>query len=115
MKIKKAEKTTKDDVDYTKLVNEYTSKFYDVNNYYDKDMTSDNDGFVKFFKNNKLDTNSNTIKLESGDENNFNFISENDGMIESIEMNIKNKLSKVSDLYKSFDDLYDTKGIIVAV
>ena len=44
---KKAEKTTKDDVDYTKLVNEYTSKFYDVNNYYDKDMTSDNDGFVK--------------------------------------------------------------------
>ena len=112
---KKSEKASKDDVDYTKLVNEYTSKFYDVNNYYDKDMTSDNDGFVKFFKNNKLDTNSNSIKLESGDENNFNFISENDGMIESIEMNIKNKLNKVSDLYKSFDDLYDTKGIIVAV
>lgn len=112
---KKSEKASKNDVDYTKLVNEYTSKFYDVNNYYDKDMTSDNDGFVKFFKNNKLDTNSNSIKLESGDENNFNFISENDGMIESIEMNIKNKLNKVSDLYKSFDDLYDTKGIIVAV
>ena len=53
--------------------------------------------------------------MESGDENNFNFISENDGMIESIEMNIKDKLNKVSDLYKSFDDLYDTKGIIVAV
>ena len=112
---KKAEKSSKDEVDYTKLVNEFTSKFYDVNNYYDKDMTSDNDGFIKFFKNNKLNTNSNSIKLESGDENNFNFISENDGMIESIEMNIKNKLNKVSDLYKSFDDLYDTKGIIVAV
>ena len=112
---KKTEKASKDEVDYTKLVNEYTSKFYDVNNYYDKDMTSDNDGFVKYFKNNKLDTNDSTIALESGDENNFKFISENDGMIESIEMNIKDKLSKVSDLYKSFDDLYDTKGIIVAI
>ena len=107
--------TKKKDVDYSKLVNDYTSQFYDMNSYYDKDMTSQNDSFLKYFKNNKFVCNDNNITLDSGNENNFNYICQNDNILESIEIDIKEKVNKVTLLYKSFDEMYDTKEIIVPI
>ena len=106
----------KSDVDYANVVNEFSSKFYDMNNYYDKDMINDNGGYVKYFENNKIDISigSNTT-LDSGNENNFSFINKNDNILESIENQIKEKMGKISDLYKSFDDIYEAKEIIVPI
>ena len=106
----------KSDVDYANVVNEFSSKFYDMNNYYDKDMINDNGGYAKYFENNKIDISigSNTT-LDSGNENNFSFINKNDNILESIENQIKEKMGKISDLYKSFDDIYEAKEIIVPI
>ena len=105
----------KDKEDYNKIVNDFTSQFYDMNSYYDKEMTNDNDSFVKYFKNNKINSSDNN--LESGNDNNFNFISqnENDSSLESIEKLIKIKIDDISELYKSYDLTYNTKGIIVPI
>ena len=115
---KKSEKDIKNnlkksDVDYANVVKEFSSKFYDMNNYYDKDMSNDNDGYVKYFENNTIDISigSNTT-LDSGNENNFSYINKNDNTLESIENQIK---EKISDLYKSFDDAYEAKEIIVSI
>ena len=105
----------KKDVDYSKLVNDYTSQFYDMNSYYDKEMISENQSFVKYFKNKKLDINDSNTTLDSGNENNFIFICQNDNILEDIEINIKEKLKKSSDLYQSFEEIYGTNEIIVPV
>jgi len=109
-------KLKKSDVDYANVVKEFSSKFFDMNNYYDKDMINDNDGYVKYFENNKIDISigSNTT-LDSGNENNFSFINKRDNILESIENKIKEKMGRMSDLYKSFDDIYEAKEIIVPI
>ena len=105
----------KKDVDFSRLVSDYTSQFYDMNTYYDKDMINENDSFVKYFKNNKLANNDSNKTLDSGNENNFSLICQNDNILEDIELNIKEKVKKVSDLFKSFGEIYDTKEIMVPV
>lgn len=107
----------KSDVDYANMVKEFSLKFYDMNNYYDKDMINDNDGYVKYFQNNKIDISieSNTTSLDSGNENNFSYINKNDNILESIENQIKEKMGRISDLYKSFDEIYEAKEIIVPI
>ena len=105
----------KDIEDYNKIVNDFTSQFYDMNSYYDKEMTSDNDSFVKYFKNNKINSSDNN--LDSGNDNNFNLISqnENDDSLESIEKLIKGKIDDICELFKSYDLTYNTKGLIVPI
>ena len=114
---KKDEKGLKKlEVDYSSVVKEFSSKFYDMNNYYDKDMINDNNSYVKYFENNKIDIsiNSNTT-LDSGNENNFSYINKTDNILESIENQIKEKMGRLSDLYKSFDEVYEAKEIIVPI
>ena len=105
----------KDIEDYNKIVNDFTSQFYDMNSYYDKEMTNDNDSFVKYFKNNKINSSDNN--LDSGNDNNFNLISqnENDDSLESIEKLIKGKIDDICELFKSYDLTYNTKGLIVPI
>ena len=100
--------------DYNKIVNEFISRFYDMNTYYDIEMTNDSDSFVKYFENNKISTNSDAT-VESGNESNFSLICQNNNDLENIENKIREKIGKISDLYKSFDDSYNTKNIIVPI
>ena len=97
------------------LVNDYSSQFYDMNTYYDKEMTSDNNIFVNYFNNNKISNIENNIKLESGSDNNFNLICQDESTLESIEDKIKEKIDKLSNLYLSLEQKYDTKGIVVPI
>ena len=100
--------------DYNKIVNEFISRFYDMNAYYDNEMTNDSDSFVKYFENNKISTD-NDATVESGNESNFSLICQNNNDLENIENKIREKIGKISDLYKSFDDSYNTKNIIVPI
>ena len=100
--------------DYNKIVNEFISRFYDMNTYYDIEMTNDSDSFVKYFENNKIST-YNDATVESGNESNFSLICQNNNDLENIENKIREKIGKISDLYKSFDDSYNTKNIIVPI
>lgn len=100
--------------DYNKIVNEFISQFYDMNAYYDKEMTNDSDSFVKYFENNKISTDSNST-IESGNESNFSHICQNNNDLENIEKKIKEKIGKISDLYKSLDESYITNNIIVPI
>ena len=100
--------------DYNKIVNEFISRFYDMNTYYDIEMTNDSDSFVKYFENNKISTD-NDATVESGNESNFSLICQNNNDLENIENKIREKIGKISDLYKSFDDSYNTKNIIVPI
>ena len=111
--LKKSMKKTDDE--YNKILNDLISQFYDMNNYYDKDTISDNNRFIKFFNNNKIVSNDSNISIEPGNDSNFNFISQNNNNLESTEGEIKEKIEKLSNLYKTLDNNYETKEIIVPV
>ena len=110
-------KNVKKEEDYNKIVNDFTSQFYDMNGFYDKEMTNDNDNYIKYFKSNKIDINESSVstKLVQGNDNNFNFICQNDNNLESVENQIKEKIEEISNTYKSFDESYSTKNIIVPI
>ena len=100
--------------DYLNIVKEYDQKFYDIKNFYDLGENS-NKKFSNYFKENKIDYNDNKIKLDINDDNIFNNIKKEDVILFSIENNIKGKIFKLNELYKSFDDIYCTDGIIVSI
>ena len=70
---------------------------------------------MTFFNANKIVYNDSNVKIENGNENNFSGISKDEKAIESIEDKIKQKIGKLSELYKTFDNIYNTDGIIVPV
>jgi len=100
--------------DYLNIVKEYNQKFYDIKNFYDLGENTDMK-FTNYFKDNKIDYNDNKIKLDINDDNIFNNINKEDVILFSIENNIKGKIFKLNELYKSFDDIYCTDGIIVSI
>ena len=102
--------------DYENIIKELNSKFYKVNDIYISDNINDNNSgkFIKFFNNNKINT-ENAIKLENGDENNFNLVNSDENKINHFEDLNKEKISKIEDLFKSFDNSYKTDGIIVPI
>ena len=99
--------------DYNNIVKEYNDKFYKIRNYYDGE--NENIKFMTFFNSNKIAYNDSNVKVENGNENNFSCISKDEKAIESIEDKIKLKIGKLSELYKTFDNIYNTDGIIVPV
>ena len=99
--------------DYNNIVKEYNDKFYKIRNYYDGE--NENIKFMTFFNSNKIAYNDSNVKIENGNENNFSCISKDEKAIESIEDKIKQKIGKLSELYKTFDNIYNTDGIIVPV
>ena len=99
--------------DYNKIVKECNEKFFNLNN--EREFENNNIRFINFFKNNKINYNDNDIKLENGNENNFTCINKEETSLDSIENKIKQKLEKIYELYKSFDELYSTEGIIVPI
>ena len=106
----------KSDDDYNKIMNDYISQFYDMNSYYDKDMISDNKGYVKFFNNNKLmNGNENNKSIEPGNESNFVLISKSDTGEAEVEKEIREKIEKMASLNKTLANSYDTKEIIVSI
>ncbi len=76
-------------------------------------MSNDNNHYTNYFNKNKIINDIINTPLESGRDNNFNYIGEN--LSERIYLQIKEKRKKVSEFYNSFDEKYDTKGIIVNV
>jgi hypothetical protein len=106
----------KSDDDYNKIMNDYISQFYDMNSYYDKDMISDNKGYVKFFNNNKLmNGNENNKSIEPGNESNFVLISKSNTGADELEKEIREKIEKMTSLNKTIGNNYDTKEIIVSI
>ena len=99
--------------DYNNIVKEYNDKFYKIRNYYDGE--NENIKFMTFFNSNKIAYNDSNVKIDNGNENNFSCISKDEKAIESIEDKIKQKIGKLSELYKTFDNIYNTDGIIVPV
>ena len=99
--------------DYNNIVKEYNDKFYKIRNYYDGE--NENIKFMTFFNSNKIAYNDSNIKIDNGNENNFSCICKDEKSIESIEDKIKQKIGKLSELYKTFDNIYNTDGIIVPV
>ena len=99
--------------DYNNIVKEYNDKFYKIRNYYDGE--SENIKFMTFFNANKIAYNDGNVKIDNGNENNFSCICKDEKAIESIEDKIKQKIGKLSELYKNFDNIYNTDGIIVPV
>ena len=99
--------------DYNNIVKEYNDKFYKIRNYYDGE--NENIKFMTFFNSNKIAYNDSNIKIDNGNENNFSCICKDEKAIESIEDKIKQKIGKLSELYKTFDNIYNTDGIIVPV
>ena len=114
---KEAKKSLKkSDDDYNKIMNDYISQFYDMNSYYDKDMISDNKGYVKFFNNNKLmNENENNKRIEPGNESNFVLILKSDTGADEVEKEIREKIEKMVSLNKTLANNYDTKEIIVSI
>ena len=100
--------------DYLNIVNECHHKFYDTKNFYDAGENS-SIKFANFFKNNKIKDTNNKLKLDTADDNIFSNINKGDTILISIENNIKGKIVKINELYKSFDDIYCTDGIIVSI
>ena len=96
--------------DYENIIKELNSKFYKVDTMND----DSSEKFIKFFKNNKLNT-ENDIKLDGGDENNFNLIKNDKTNFKHYEDLNKDKISKIQDLYQSLDNIYKTEGIIVPI
>ena len=96
--------------DYENIIKELNSKFYKVDTMND----DSSEKFIKFFKNNKINT-ENDIKLDGGDENNFNFINNDETNFKHYEDLNKDKISKIQDLYQSLDNIYKTEGIIVPI
>ena len=99
--------------DYNKIVKEYNDKFFNMNN--ERELENNNIRFINYFKNNKINYNDNNIKIETGNENNFNCINKEEKNLESIQDNIRQKFLKISELYKSFDEIYSTEGIVVPI
>ena len=99
--------------DYNKIVKECNEKFFNLNN--EREFENNNIRFINFFKNNKINYNDNDIKLENGNENNFTCINKEETSLDSIENKIKQKIDKIYELYKSFDELYSTEGIVVPI
>ena len=104
----------KTEEEFNKIVNEFIQQFYDVNNYYDKDMTTDNDAFIKFFENNNI-KNDGILFLAPSDDSNFNLIGKSDDDIESNQIRNKDKLKSVVNLWNNMNEKYDTKGLIVPI
>ena len=96
--------------DYENIIKELNSKFYKVDTMND----DSSEKFIKFFKNNKINT-ENDIKLDGGDENNFNLINNDESNFKHYEDLNKDKISKIQDLYQSLDNIYKTEGIIVPI
>ena len=96
--------------DYENIINELNSKFYKVDTIND----DSSEKFIKFFKNNKINT-ENDIKLDGGDENNFNLINNDENNFKHYEDLNKDKISKIQELYQSLDNIYKTEGIIVPI
>lgn len=97
------------------IAKEFVKKFYNMKNiYYDKEEVNDTDKFIKFFKNNDVKNDQSDIKIDIGNENNFNLIYSED-IIKNYEENIKNKFKKTEELFHSFVDTYNTSGIIVPI
>lgn len=105
--------------DYEKIVKELNKKFYEMDKIlYDKENVNDNDNdtFIQYFKNNKINFEDFNIKLEKGDENNFNFINNNDAdNLNSFENSIKEKYQKVDELIQNFAKMYNTNDILVPI
>ena len=105
--------------DYEKIVKELNKKFYEMDKIlYDKENINDNDNdtFIQYFKNNKINFEDFNIKLEKGDENNFNFINNNDAdNLNSFENSIKEKYQKVDELIQNFAKMYNTNDILVPI
>ena len=99
--------------DYNKIVKEYNAKFYNMNN--ERDLENNNAKFVYFFKNYKINNSDIDIKLDTGDENNFGNINKEEKVLESIEDKIKQKMGKITELYKALNDIYCTDGIVVPI
>jgi len=105
--------------DYEKIVKELNKKFYEMDKIlYDKENINDNDNdtFIQYFKNNKINFEDFNIKLEKGDENNFNFINNNDAdNLNSFENSIKEKYQKLDELIQNFANMYNTNDILVPI
>jgi len=105
--------------DYEKIVKELNKKFYEMDKIlYDKENVNDNDNdtFIQYFENNKINFEDFNIKLEKGDENNFNFINNNDAdNLNSFENSIKEKYQKVDELIQNFAKMYNTNDILVPI
>lgn len=99
--------------DYNKIVKEYNAKFYNMNN--ERELENNNAKFVYFFKNYKINNSDIDIKLDTGDENNFGNINKEEKVLESIEDKIKQKMGKITELYKALNDIYCTDGIVVPI
>lgn len=99
--------------DYNKIVKEYNAKFYNMNN--ERELENNNAKFVYFFKNYKINSSDIDIKLDTGDENNFGNINKEEKVLESIEDKIKQKMGKITELYKALNDIYCTDGIVVPI
>jgi len=100
-------------IEYSKIINDSINKFLDINSFYDKEMSNDNSHYTNYFNKNEIINDIINTPLESGSDNNFNYIGQN--LSEIIYLQIKEKRKKVAELYNSFDEKYDTKGIIVNV
>ena len=105
--------------DYEKIVKELNKKFYEMDKIlYDKENVNDNDNdtFIQYFKNNKINFEDFNIKLEKGDENNFNFINNNDAdNLNSFENSIKEKYQQLDELIQNFANMYNTNDILVPI
>ena len=105
--------------DYEKIVKELNKKFYEMDKIlYDKENVNDNDNdtFIQYFKNNKINFEDLNIKLEKGDENNFHFINNNDAdNLNSFENSIKEKYQKLDELIQNFANMYNTNDILVPI
>ena len=105
--------------DYEKIVKELNKKLYEMDKIlYDKENVNDNDNdtFIQYFKNNKINFEDFNIKLEKGDENNFNFINNNDAdNLNSFENSIKEKYQKVDELIQNFAKMYNTNDNLVPI
>ena len=99
--------------DYNKIVKEYNAKFYNMNN--ERELENNNAKFIYFFKNYKINNSDIDIKLDTGDENNFGNINKEEKVLESIEDKIKQKMGKITELYKALNDIYCTDGIVVPI
>ena len=113
-KVRSPSELKKSEEECYKIVNEFSNQFYDVNNSYDKDLSNDNDAFIKFFKTNIIKSENNTC-LSTSSDNNFELIGKDDESVNSLEEKNKNKLNEIVNLWKSFEEKYDTTGLIVPI
>lgn len=103
------------EIDCKKVVKDFNPRFYYMTNYYDKEAENNNTKFIKFFKSNKIENEQTEVILDKGDENNFNFINKDENQLENIENKIKEKFGKISELYKSLENIYSTDDIVVPI